>query len=185
MNNEALVAILGLGKRHFCQTVRAAAVCAGKMRVALCFAAIMGQLEVPRSILDEGLVYEARLREAFERSVDCDFVELILAEPFGDLVLSQGFFGLEQHFHHGDPACGAVELRRFQHPTCLAIGIGFHCSASFRLWWPHPIASTESAKIKGKAMSLIQHGSQTATKRNAKLPASLGSEILPPKAMIM
>lgn len=135
MNKEAFVSIPDFGKRHFYQTVCSAAICACKMRVALSFGAIMGQFEMSCSIFDEGFVYDACLGEGFECSVDCYFIELIFAEPFGDLVVSQGVFGLEQHFDHGESACGAVELCGFQYPPGLCIRISFHWSPFLSRSW--------------------------------------------------
>ncbi len=55
------------------------------------FCTVMGQFEVARSFLHEGLVYEPDPEQTFESAVNRDFVEVFLARSPGDLVLAERF----------------------------------------------------------------------------------------------
>ncbi len=65
------------------------------------FRAIVGQFEVPCSFVHEGLVYEPDLEQAFERAVDCDFVEMFPTRSPGDLVLAERLACFGQDFENG------------------------------------------------------------------------------------
>ena len=96
LNQKALVPFLYPRDSHIRQAVSSAAVCAGKVRVALGLAAVVREFKVPGPSFDISLVHQADLHETLERSVDCHLVKSLLAQPFGDLLLRQRLVRLEQ-----------------------------------------------------------------------------------------
>ena len=64
-----------------------AAACAGKMGVALMLAAIVGQLEMPCSVLEEGFVDDICFEEALQGAVNRHFIGGMRASQIGDLLL--------------------------------------------------------------------------------------------------
>jgi hypothetical protein len=60
--------------RQFRQTPRIAADVTGKVRVALCLCTVMGQLEMPGTVVQKGPVHETSLYEAVESPVDGNLI---------------------------------------------------------------------------------------------------------------
>ena len=163
-----------------------AAVAAEKVGVALDVGAPVGKFIVPGSVLEVGAVDESGGGKGFEGAVDGDFVGALLVDVLGDLFLSEGAVGLDEHVEDGSPAVGVsqahsvehggnVFLRGIVHHECVWVVCWCVCSGSQVqvLWWqlwPVPLI-----KSMGKTMSLIQQGSQTAKKSTARIPAAMAA----------
>jgi len=91
VDDETLVRASWHGHGKLQQAVRHATVGAGKMRVALRFGAMVGQLEIEGSVLDECLVHQAGFQQSRQRTIDCRFVEMPAAESSCNLLLPEGF----------------------------------------------------------------------------------------------
>ncbi len=83
-------------KCNFSKTDSVAAVCAGKVRVALVFAAIMGRLEVPRSFLQEYFVDESGFDKIFKCAINGNFVRPGPAKLCGNLFCRYWFVRTQQ-----------------------------------------------------------------------------------------
>ena len=68
-----------------------AAVGTGEVWVALCLGAMVGQLEIAGSFLEECLVHQAGFQQSRQRTIDCRFVEMPAAESSCNLLLPEGF----------------------------------------------------------------------------------------------
>ena len=91
MNNKTFVRALCHWKIKVCQAEGVAAVRAGKMRMALLFAAVVGEFKMPRSFTQKRFMNETGFYEFFEHAVDCYFVRRFLGESGSNLVLGQRF----------------------------------------------------------------------------------------------
>jgi len=78
------------------KTMCIAAVGAGKMWVALGFAAILGRLEVPRSFLQKSLVDESGFDKIFKCAINGNFVRCGWAKLCGNLFCRYWFAGAQQ-----------------------------------------------------------------------------------------
>ena len=134
VDDEAFVWAACHRERYFRQAGRVAAVCTGKMRMALALGAMVGQFEMPRSFLHKGPVYQPDPQQAFEGPVDCHFIEVFFARSPSDLVLAERPARFHQHFQYGRSAFSAVKLRRSQHLAGLRVQVWFH-HHTFDLQW--------------------------------------------------
>lgn len=76
-DDKALVRTLRHRYGHIRQTVRAAAIGAGKMWVALTACAIAGQLKVPRPLVEIRFVYKLNFEQTGQRAIDRNLVEVL------------------------------------------------------------------------------------------------------------
>jgi hypothetical protein len=68
-----------------------------KVRMALAFSALVGKLKMPRPFLHKGLMYQAGLAEAFQRTINRDFVGDDRCKVRRNLPLRQMFACLQQN----------------------------------------------------------------------------------------
>lgn len=85
--------------------------------------AMMGQLEMPRPLVNEYLMHQADLEKAFERAVDGHFIEMPFARAMGDLVVAERRGCFEQYLQYRHAPGGAIKLRPFEHPAGLGVQI--------------------------------------------------------------
>jgi len=96
VDKKTFVRTLCHRKYNVRKTMCIAAVGAGKMWVALGFAAILGRLEVPRSFLQECFVDKPGLDKAFKCAVDCNLVWCVRANLCGNLFCRYWFARAQQ-----------------------------------------------------------------------------------------
>ena len=70
---------------------------------------------MPCPFVHKGLVHQPDAHQAFEGSIDCNFIELPASLEAGNLVLAERLAGLHQDSQDIDSAASAVKLRSFQH----------------------------------------------------------------------
>ena len=87
------------------------------MGMALALSAVVGQFEVPGSLVYKNLMHQPNAQQAFESPVNCDFVEVFFPQSPGNLVLAERLARLHQHFEYRHSAGSTVKLSRFQHFT--------------------------------------------------------------------
>ena len=64
--------------------------------MALNRAAVIGKFEMYRSFVHKSLMHQTSLAETFEDAINCNLVWNNRCKVYSDLVLCQGFVGLEQ-----------------------------------------------------------------------------------------
>jgi len=122
-NDESFMWAFCHRQRDFHQAVRVAAVRAREMGMALVLGTVICQLVVLRPFVQKGLMDEPDLKQPFESSVNCDFVEMLFAGEPGDFFLAQRLACLDQYFEYGHSAPGAVKLSRLEHLACLGVQV--------------------------------------------------------------
>jgi hypothetical protein len=85
---ETIVRAYRHRKHYIRQTVCIAATCTGKMRVTLFFGTVMSQLKMGCPFIYKSLVYQSRVPQTLERSVDCYLIESFSAAALGNLLLT-------------------------------------------------------------------------------------------------
>ena len=96
VNDNAFFQAFNYRNRHPDETLCQAALCTGEMGMALNFAAIMRKFKEPCPFLQKRLMHKTRIQKTFERSINCNLVEMIFREKFCQLILAKGF-GLIYH----------------------------------------------------------------------------------------
>jgi hypothetical protein len=117
LNNEAFMRAFCHWKRYSHQAVRAAAACACKMRMALVLGAVVSQFKMPGPFVHKGLMHQPDVQKAFECPIDCNFIEPLLAQKAGNLVLAERLTGRHQDNQDIDPTTRTVEFCGLQHLT--------------------------------------------------------------------
>jgi len=91
--------------------------------MALILGAVVGQFEMPGSLVYKNLMHQPDAQQTFESPVDCDLVEVFFSRSPGNLVLAERFARPHQNRQDGNSVAGAVELNGFQHFTGLRFQI--------------------------------------------------------------
>ena len=96
------------------KAVRPAAFSTGKMRMTLIGPAVMSQFKIADPILNIRLVDQILFDHDHDGPVDGCLVRCAAADLFGDLLLGQGAFRLEQGLYHGQARPSFPQTARLQ-----------------------------------------------------------------------